>query len=155
MSSWTKEFLSVDNCIWCLIELSFPWLAHARIEAHYSIHRSKNGLPFFLSSIPSSFRTQEKLGEPLEAWEHIAGNTYYCCMGCFTVVVVSTLSCAILNGVSILESLRLYELLKLFRTDVLVPEPNDGIQMTNSISNLFTVLLPSYWGGMLSELCSF
>ena len=50
----------------------------ARIEAHYSIHRSKNGLPFFLSSIPSSFRTQEKLGEPLEAWEHIAGNTYYC-----------------------------------------------------------------------------
>ena len=108
MSSWTKEFLSVDNCIWCLIELSFPWLAH---EAHYSIHRSKNGLPFFLSSIPSSFRTQEKLGEPLEAWEHIAGNTYYCCMGCFTVVVVSTLSCAILNGVSFLESLRLYELL--------------------------------------------
>ena len=119
MSSWTKEFLSVDNCIWCLIELSFPWLAH---EAHCSIHRSKNGLPFFLSSIPSSFRTQEKLGEPLEAWEHIAGNTYYCCMGCFTVVVVSTLSCAILNGVSFLESLRLYELLKLFHTDVLVPE---------------------------------
>ena len=82
-----------------------------RIEAHYSIHRSKNGLPFFLSSIPSSFRTQEKLGEPLEAWEHIAGNTYYCCLGCFTVEVVSTLSCAILNGVSFLESLRLYKLL--------------------------------------------
>jgi hypothetical protein len=98
----------------------------ARLEAHYSIHRSKNGLPFFLSSIPSSFRTQEKLGEPLEAWEHIAGNTYYCCMGCFTVVVVSTLSCAILTRVSFLESLRLYQLLKLFLTNVLVPEPNDA-----------------------------